>query len=135
MNLAKYDAESDLNLINDPSPQQLQEIIALLNNEERTVLNLHKDAGTLSILGGNAGRVVVSFHNYEHAASDSFRWGKLIDTKVSNHESEVEISVNGTISVESLRTTVSKDVAVQVVNYYLANGVIPDGLIWEGRMR
>jgi hypothetical protein len=132
MRLLRYEAEQSYVTEPDPTTDQLREVIEALNNSNRTALNLHLDIGTLTIVGGNKGRVVVGFQGT--GKYDQAQYGRLIDPSVVDQNADIEISAEGNYSYEPLGTTVTKDIAIEVATYFLEHEALPEGLRWKGRM-
>lgn len=113
-------------------PEDVRSCIQALNNEERTHVSLIVGIGSLSIWGGNQGRVQVTYRT--PPKSGSSQSGTLLDPEVKDSCEEFLLSLNGEESETNLQATVTKDTAVEVAVYVLKHNALPRGLLWHGEM-
>lgn len=120
-------------IVSDPPLEAVKTNIVRLNNGERTIVQLTvRDLGTLSIYGGNAGQVGVSYHGF--GKGDEFRWGKAINETATLPDEEIDISIGGDINPESTRFTLPYDTALEIAEHFLRHHKMPSAVKWSGKM-
>ena len=120
------------NGISNSSFDEIEVLLSNLNNQDKSCFQLNQHEGTLTIAGGNNSRVIVVFSN--HKAGNDAQWGKLIDPTYLGQELDIDISINGEINPEPLYLTVSKQMAYEVISYFIKNRKFPQNLMWKGDM-
>jgi hypothetical protein len=119
--------------ISNPSVEEVEISIDSLDNLSVSELGISTSAGSLSIVGGNEGRVMLFFRDRNR--EKGFQYGKLLDPTHNNSEQHVDIRwSNGQVDVEQLSETVSKETAKEVTRYFLEHQTFPLGLEWRGDM-
>jgi hypothetical protein len=103
-----------------------------MDNDMRTGFTLELSSGILAVVGGNQGRVIVSFNGRRR--EKDFRWGRLVDPQYISSKEEIAISAEGEINHEPLYLTVPKETAFQVTSFFLAHDSFPEELTWQGNM-
>lgn len=126
-----YFAGKEIVSIFDPTPDQIAEWINALNNNNRSYFFLqHEEISEFTIWGGKADRVALYF---EQDQTQSY-WGKLIDSTLEDSDEEIELSMGEKTEALPLYLTVPKQLAIDVLIYFLNYQTFPDGLSWAGRM-
>ena len=134
MSELSYDAGKDYLRVRNPSLQQVESCIQALDNETRRGISLSLPSGTLTVGGGNKGRVTVYYRN-KTAEGAEMRWGKLLDANDMARIDEIEIAIsNGEADVMPYYQTVSKETALEVALHFLVNDTLPPRLAWKGQM-
>ena len=126
-----YFAGKEIVSIFDPTPDQIAEWINALNNRDRSYFFLqHEEISEFTIWGGKSDRVAFYF---EQDQTQSY-WGKLIDPALEESNEEIALSMGEKTELLPLHLTIPKQLAIDVLIYFLTYQTFPDDLTWTGRM-
>ncbi len=111
--------------MSNPPVETVRAWLGALDHERRTCFHIKTDAGRLSIARGERGRVAVSFRAQ----------GQRIPLRLRDpfHPDGTRQSVrvySGSSDSVPLHLTVSENMALDVVRYFIDHRCIPDGLEW-----
>lgn len=130
MKLALYSLGGETYL--EATSENLDMALAKLDSKIYTGLTLYAmPDGLLQVFGGKEERVFLSFTDGTTLASSR---GKLVDPDYVSVKKKIKISFGGELTWIPFYLTVTKEMAKQVVLYFINHQTLPKGLTWEGNM-
>lgn len=120
-----FDDKRHVDVIWNPSTDDIVGHIEVLDNHDRTFVNLENDIGQIAISGGSDGKVMV------HCTPD-FETGFLMaDGQIAWDAGNLEMSVEGQRAQYSARYFVPRSTAIKSVLYFILNHALDEDALWE----